>query len=226
MATTAPLQRRTKIGRPSALTDDVADAIVRAIEQAVPYNAAAASAGIAPATFHRWIARGADEQDRQDAAMTPEQRTAEGLPPEDDEEPYRDFRERAEIARGKAVARNALNIQQAARGGFTTKTTKRTLPNGTIEEETVVTAPDWRAADRFLRYAAPDWAATQQGPAQVELTGAGGGPVQVESTERLEALSVALAARLAAGSPGVLAAVEDVQDAEVVEEGSPAGGDV
>ncbi|MGH2973610.1 MAG: transposase [Solirubrobacterales bacterium] len=49
------------MARPTKLTPEVAERIVNAVRAGNYYEPAARSAGISPATFHRWIARGKRE---------------------------------------------------------------------------------------------------------------------------------------------------------------------
>jgi hypothetical protein len=51
-------------GRPTKLTQEVADGIIRLIEHAVPPATAARSNGVGEATFHEWIRRGEGRDDR------------------------------------------------------------------------------------------------------------------------------------------------------------------
>lgn len=96
-----------------------------------------------------------------------------------------------------AVAVKALGlIGEAAEGGQLIR--ERTLPNGTVEREY---APiDWRAADKLLVRVLPREYAES---AQLQLTGAGGGPLQVSHT--IEALAARLEdAAARRGEPDVL----------------------
>lgn len=95
------------MARPTKLTDDVRDRIVSALTAGNYQDTAAAYAGISPATFHAWMARGRAERDS----------LAEGNRPQPRETPYREFLEAVESARAQAEIRSVALIQKAAQDG-------------------------------------------------------------------------------------------------------------
>lgn len=83
-----------KVGRPSLLTDETADALVSALRVGNYLHVACQAAGIARDTFHGWMERGLSDA------------------PEDAY--YRAFRERIEKARAAGQVRHVALISQAA----------------------------------------------------------------------------------------------------------------
>lgn len=94
MASKKPATR--KQGRPSKLTDDVQDRIVRAIQSGNWLETASAYAGVDASTVRRWMAKG----DSEDAP-----------------EPYRSFCAAVKKARAEAEIRAVALIQKAAQDG-------------------------------------------------------------------------------------------------------------
>lgn len=88
------MSESAKIGRPTALTDDVADTLVQMLRAGNYVGVAARAAGIHRSTLIDWMRRG-----KSDA-------------PED--EPYRLLRERVEHARAEGEALNVARIAKAA----------------------------------------------------------------------------------------------------------------
>lgn len=156
-------------GRPRLLTDEVHDQLVKATSAGAPMSVAAGVAGVALRTFESWVARGRDEiANRQ-----------EGEPPDPAEQEFVDLVDALEIARAQAAARAVAVIQRSAQGGFVTEKAVERLPDGTIRETEKRAAPDWRAAAWYLerQHRREFGRATE-----VAVTGADGGPVQVEHT--------------------------------------------
>lgn len=89
---------------PSKLTDEIQRFIVEQVENGVPQEAAALTAGINPGTLYRWKTRG--DPDRDGYNQKTDRR-------------YREFREAVEAARGRAESSYALLVRRAAQGGDT-----------------------------------------------------------------------------------------------------------
>jgi transposase len=87
------------MGRPSKLTDELSERLVRAIRAGNFPDVAARHAGIHPATYHRWMERGAPGRDAAADA------------------PFRRFRSEVERALADAEAAQVGLILQAARAG-------------------------------------------------------------------------------------------------------------
>lgn len=180
-------------GRPSKLTPDVADRIIKAVRLGNYLETAAQAAGVHPATVYRWL----QEADKKGAPAA-----------------KREFRDALSRARAEAETRMVGSVIKAAAGGHVTKRITRVLRNGDTETEETIAGPDGRVALEFLSRAFPDrWAKRQA----LEVTGAGGGPIQV-SAERINGLADRVAAAI-----GTATAAGDVVDAELVDDDEAAG---
>jgi hypothetical protein len=189
-------------GRTTKLTDEVEARILDAVRGGNFLGTSAAYAGIHEATLFRWLA---DERPR-----------------------YRAFREAVDRARAEAEVRSTASMQKLILGGEVKKEITRTTthPDGSVtrEVEREVTLPDMKAIGFYLERSFPDrWGRRQA----LEVTGAGGGPVQVG----LQVDVTGIAARVAAARaelaeehaslpppPAPLRPDEEIVDAEIVEE--------
>lgn len=182
---TSPTKRRPA-GRPTKLTPDVADTIVAAIRAGNYVETAAAYAGVNRATVFRWL----KEADQPGAGRS-----------------LVEFRDAVQRARAESEIRVVGQIQRVIMGGQVLKEITRTMPDGATETEKTYAAPDGRVALEFMSRAYPDrWARRSA----LEVTGAGGGPVQVEHAHVIAGLAERLHAALGGG---------DVVAGEVVDEG-------
>lgn len=147
--------RRVHRGRPTKLTPQVAEKIIAAVRAGNYLETAAENAGVNRTTLYRWQQAGSD------ADADPE---------------LRDFCNALTRARAEAEARMVGCVLRDAMGGTVVKRITRTYRNGVVETEEQVTPPNHRAAIEFLSRSFPQtW-----GRRAVEVTGADGGPVQVE----------------------------------------------
>ena len=101
MSATRP---KPSANRPTALTPEVFDAIVTALQAGNYIDDAAAYAGVHQRLVFTWLEKGrnADEADEQGLPLTPNERL------------YMHFLHAVETARSQAVVRNVAIIQQAA----------------------------------------------------------------------------------------------------------------
>lgn len=198
---------RRPVGRPRKVVDEnVQKTLLQALRLGVPISLACQAADIAESSFYGWMQRGYDEHEAQ----------AAGEEPDEAEAPYLDLFREVKTARADAAVRNVGVIQKAAQGGTVTEETKETLPDGTRRETVKRSAPDWRAAAWYLERSHRN--EFGKGADQVEVTGKGGGPIEV--TADAEDLSRRLAEHLAAGvaSTPALEAGEDVVEADYTDE--------
>lgn len=212
-----PTKRITKPqgGRPARLIEPaVRDTLIDAIELGVPVSIACQGVSIAEQSYRNWLRRGLTEH---------ENRASDGYEPNDAEQPYVEFYEAIQHARVKAATRNVHAIQKAAQGGsITEKATKRYRDhegNDVVEEVVKRTAPDWRAAAWYLERSHRSEFG-KDSTHHVELTGADGGPVQIEGDGTpADDLSRRLSEHLAAGFIALNAAQthEADDDAETVD---------
>jgi hypothetical protein len=162
---------------------------------------AAPYAGISERAFVKWMERGFVEKLARD----------EGETPDPAEDVYVTFYEKILTARAQAGMRAMTSIQKAAVGGTITEETTTTMPDGTVVKTVKRQPPDWRAGAWYLeRQYRPDFGKQ----AEVSITGAGGGPVQVEHTVNVDDLAAKLQANLRAQA-AITAGPED--DGDVVE---------
>lgn len=184
-------QRRTG-GRRSKLTPETHERIVAAIRAGATFEAAAGAAGIAEWTLYRWL----------------QEAEAPGAPAW-----KRAFREDLYRARDELEVRVvAGSVMKAAMGGYVVKRVTRRKPDGTVEEEEQVAPADGRVGLEILarRFWDRGW-----GRQPTELSGPGGGAIQVEHSAALSELAGRLHEELAAldGGGG------DVVEGDVVEQG-------
>ncbi|MET9528141.1 hypothetical protein [Streptomyces coeruleorubidus] len=179
------VRRSVAASRTRLLTPEVEARLIEASRAGLAVDLAAVNAGISRATFLRWMAYGRTEAvDR-----------AAGNEPDPELDHFVEFFEKVERARSSAALSAALDIRRASRGGIVTTHRKFDPHSGKVLEETITTPPDWRAAAWYLerqhrkQYGKEDHL-------EVELTGAAGGPVAVESTGPSADLATRLAETL------------------------------
>ena len=123
------------MGRPSKLTLEVHEQIVRAVRGGNSFATAAAHSGIDERTFERWMAKG--------------ERARSG--------PYRALYDEVVQAKAEAEMRNVSILQRAAEGTIRKKTVTQVMHNKKGEEVIVTTTTeehvyDWRAAQAWLKH--------------------------------------------------------------------------
>lgn len=195
---TTPPKSKRRGGQPTKLTPDLQASLVQAIRAFNHLDTAARLVGVHPNTVRRWIVEG----------------EADGATPA-----KREFCEALARARAEAEVRIVAGVAKAALGGTLTKKVVRTLRDGSTETEETYTPPDGRVGLEFLSRAFPDrWARRSA----IEVTGADGGPLQMEVSSSVEVLAERLHAALSV-SAGELESGPDVVDGEVVGGGGDGG---
>lgn len=161
-----PRRRPRRRGQPLALgNEETEKRLLDAVRGGVPLNHAATYAGIGQRTLYRTLARG------EDAAH----RLEDGEKISRDDEICHEVWAKVARARSEVAVRNVALVQRAAQGGALTRRTTRTMRDGSQEVSEEFAAPDHRAAV-FLLKMFPEFRA----PDELQVTGAGGGPVRVE----------------------------------------------
>lgn len=215
-------RKSAKGGRPPLLTPEVHKKLIEATKMGSPMSVAASYVGISVRSFERWMERGFNAQDLEDADQ----------PVPDEEQPYLDLFKEVSQARSQAAVMHVSLIQRAAQGGVVTEeTTKkyRDPETGSVVEETTVkrTAPDWRAGAWYLERQHRHHFGKDK-DVQLEITGANGGPIEVVEVDKLaEKVRGNIAAALAAAQGAEQLQITadghgvdegDVVDADVVDE--------
>lgn len=190
-------RRRTgQLGRPTKLTVPVQERIVADLRAGLYMETAAARAGVGISSLYRWLAQGQNED----------------APAE-----LREFWEAVTRARAEAEARMVATVQKAAMGGTEIRRTRRTLRDGTVEEDVSYAPPDGKVALDFLSRAFPArWAPRRA--IDVELSGPDGGPVEFAPASPVSELATRLKQTIALAA----ADVEDITDDGLGEYGGSA----
>lgn len=168
---------------------------LEAVRTGTPYIHAARYAGIPERTLFRYLARGEVASGRLE----------DGEPVEDpDDAVFAEFYRDTMRARSEGAVRSVALVQKAAAGGYVIRRTSRSYKDaatGRVITETVedLAPVDWKAAAFVLSksYAAEFGPSAQQ----VELSGPGGGPVQVGAPD-VEALAARVVGAIAARRDG------------------------
>jgi hypothetical protein len=201
------LPRHTN-GRPTLLTPDLQQRIVELVQAGNYLSTAAEAAGIARRTLYQWLALGLQAQNAIDRGerITPTARR------------YAQFAHTLSRVRARAEAGAVLTVTNAMRGGAVVRETTRRHRDGSEETERLYAPPDGRLALEYLARTAPArWGRRQA----VEVSGPGGGPVEVEHGISDDA--AALAARVHANMARQREEEDRVVAGEVIPPLSPAG---
>lgn len=186
---------------PLLLSPETHKKLVDAVRMGAPVPTAATYAGISVRSFQTWCAKGRDEQNRRD----------DGGAPDHDLDPYVDLFADVLKARADAGMRNVGILQRVAQGGSVLEeTTKRYRDPETgeyVEEHTVKRQPaDWRAATFWLeRQQRDEWG---KDAVHVEISGPGGGAVEIETTVNVDDLAAKISTNLAALAAAALPELE------------------
>lgn len=147
------------MGRPSLLTPDTHETIVRFVRGGAYFHEACAAAGIGERTGFRWLEKG------REATEAWEDQADDGVLPDLDDDPewvYRQFWQAVSKARGEARAHAAATLYSAAVGA-----PARHDEDGNLLQEEVV--PEWRASLAYLERTDPkNWGRTHRPTAEPE----------------------------------------------------------
>jgi hypothetical protein len=184
-----PAKRTKMVGHPTGVEDEAKVArMIQAIEAGVPIKQAAHHAGLSPTVHFRAMDAGEQAQALHD----------DGTDLTDRQESYRQYRDRVLRARSAVAVIHVALVAKAAQGGQLIEETRRRYKDpesGEMVSEVrrKYAIGDWRAS-RFLLQASfrTDFAGEQRA-IRAEVTGPGGGPIEVGSDEVLKSIAERLA---------------------------------
>lgn len=163
------------MGRPPIVSDEATvAAMLRAITAGVPIEAACQHAGIHKASHYRAMDAGQLAADKADA----------GQPLTDREAEYRDYRAAVLRARAQVVVIHVGLVGKAAHGGALIKETTYRNEDNKLVTEREYAPPQWKASQFLLQTSFRDDFATRSTRSQVELSGPGGGPIELKPSEQ------------------------------------------
>jgi transposase-like protein len=209
-------------GRRTLLTPERQHRIVELVEDGNHITTACAHVGIGQSTFYKWL----------DQARDYDEALAAGQTPDPTKRLYVEFRDRVALARARAEENAVRVIHRAMQGGFVISEEPvqdaqgevQRDDNGNILYRRTYTQPDGRLALAYLARSAPkQWGQQSIG---IELSGPGGTPLEggeavgqiAALAERLAAVAAARRADRELESAEQVAAGDEYEDAEIVED--------
>jgi hypothetical protein len=205
--------RNSNVGRRSLLTRERADQITELVRAGNYVETAALATGIARSTIWQWLQQGRDAADAIAAGetVTPQARR------------YAQFAEALQRARAEAEVRVIGTIHKVIEGGYVLEEepvmTSDGLPvyaDGELAYRRKYAPPDGKLALEYLARTRPDRYGRNP-EVQVDISAPG---TQVESGSLVGALADRLAAVVAERRREIEAVPEDIEDAEVVDDGA------
>jgi hypothetical protein len=208
--------------RPTRVVEkNVRDRLIAAFDAGYSVETACDAAGISRSTFYNWANRAATELDRLSALATAENPNPTPRP---DAWPYVDLLDRVSRARARRLGEMLAIVDKVARGGSLLSHTRNHTAEGGFIETRTYAGPDWRAATWWIERAFPGQFGRQVQQHHLEVTGKGGGPIEVTDRTALNAIADRLAESFAwqrehgvGEQPPALAIEEAPVDAEIVD---------
>ena len=169
---TAP--RKRPPGRPPVVADKHrVDELLKAVAVGVPLSAALDHARIPNGAHYRAMEAGEAAQAKLDDGGRLTDREAE----------YREYRDLVLRARARVAVEHAQLVRTAARGGALIEETTYRNDDGKLVTERKYAPPQWQAAKFMLQARFREDFQTVPAKTSVELTGADGGPIEVQHSE-------------------------------------------
>jgi hypothetical protein len=213
-----------RLGRRPSYTDEVGEIICGHVENRVPITTAATLAGVGQSTLFRWLSIAEAAREEIEAWHEQHPDDPHTLPPDVDPAALRfvEFGERLARARATAETKTVASVAKAIDGGYLVSEEPAVTGEGTpiYDEDGNLTfkrrwaEPDGKLGLEFLARSFPArWG--KDGPIQVEVSGPGGAPLQVESSAHIAALAERLATQRALGAAP---AVQEIEDGVLVDD--------
>lgn len=211
---TALSRRRSKRAphRPTRITEPrVRTRLLQAFQNGCSVEASCYAAGIHPATFYNWANRAAAELDRLREHATPDNPNPE---PRAEEWAFVELFEAVSRVRAERQERMLGIVDKVAVGGSLIREEEHHTPEGGYIVSRTYTTPDWRAAAWWVERSFPAQFGKQGQAHTLEVTGKGGGPIEVADSTAIAALTERLGesfARQREEQPALAAAPVDAK---------------
>lgn len=213
--------KRVRGQRNSRLVEaNVRQRLLAAFAAGYSVETACDAAGIGRTTFYNWANRAAAELDRLSALATPENPNPTPRP---EQWPYVELLQAISQARAKRLGEMLAIVDKVAHGGSLISETSNHTPEGGYIETRTYTTPNWRAAVWWIERAFPAQFGRQVQQHHLEVSGPGGGPIEVTDRTALSAIADRLAESFAwqqehgAGEVPALPSGSTPVDAEIVD---------
>jgi transposase-like protein len=207
---------RHDTGRRSTLTPELARRIAAMVAAGNYLETSARAHGVPPGTLWQWLKQG---EEAHEALVRGEKLAGQARV-------YAGFAEAVAQARSRAEVVAVDSIRRSIEGGMLVSEKPVVTKDGRLVRddggqilfERTYSLPDGKLALEYLSRTAPNRYGRTPSVERVEVTGEGGGAIQVEATEVVQSLASRLAAITAERREDYLDDPEDVQDAEIVED--------
>lgn len=203
---------RRRRGNPGRIVETrVRTRLLEAFENGCSVEASCYAAGIAPKTFYNWANRAAAELDRLSELATPDKPTPT---PRTEEWQYVQLLHDVSRVRAERQERMLKIVDKVAVGGSLIREEEHHTPEGGYIVSRTYTTPDWRAAAWWIERSFPGQFGKQVERHTLEVTGKGGGPIEVADSTAIAALTERLGesfARQREEQPALAAAPVDAK---------------